>query len=375
MLKVILKIPSYYFFRLCGWPRKLPINLTLSVSFKCNSRCKTCNIFKKRSEDLSLEEWRKIFKNLGKDLFWVTISGGEPFLRNDLQELVCSLYDYCQPSIINIPTNGILKESIPGIVRHIALHCKNSQIVINLSFDEIEDKHDAIRGVPGNYAKAVETLTALKALDPSNISTGIHTVISKFNVTRIPDIYRHLQTLNPDSYITEIAEEREELNTIGTDISPEYQDYTHAVDFLNQELAEDHFNRVGKITRAFRIEYYQMVKRILKEQRQVIPCYAGFASAQIAPDGDVWMCCIKAESIGNLRNADYDFKKIWFSEKAKIVRQRIKNRECYCPLANASYTNMLHSLKSLFRVGWNFIKSNEATDSLCEIKKQKHFTG
>lgn len=303
-----------------------------------------------------MEDWRKIFKNLGKDLFWVTISGGEPFLRNDLSELVCSLYDYCRPSIINIPTNGILKETIPGTVKHIALHCKKSQIVINLSIDEIEDKHDAIRGVPGNYAKAVEAYKALKTLDISNISIGIHTVISKFNVTRIPEIYRHLRTLNPDSYITEIAEEREELNTIRADISPEYQDYAHAVDFLTKELAEDHFNRVGKITRAFRIEYYQMVKRILKDQRQIIPCYAGFSSAQIAPDGDVWMCCIKAESIGNLRDVDYDFKKIWFSEKAKISRQHIKNGECYCPLANASYTNMLFSLKTLSRVGWNFIK-------------------
>jgi hypothetical protein len=165
-----------------------------------------------------------------------------------------------------------------------------------------------------------------------------------------------MRNLKPDSYITEIAEEREELDTVGADISPEYQDYVGAVDFLTEELRKEHYNRVGKITRAFRIEYYQMVKMIIKEKRQVIPCYSGFASAQIAPDGNVWMCCIKAKSIGNLRDVDYDFTKVWFSKKAEELRASIKKEECFCPLANASYTNILHNLKALTRVGWNLIR-------------------
>ena len=356
MLGVIFKIPAYYSFRLLGWPRKLPLNLTLSVTFRCNSRCRTCNIYKKKSDELSLRDWQKLFKNFGKDLFWVTISGGEPFLRNDLEELVCSLYDSCMPQIINIPTNGLLKDRIPQIVRRIAIHCKKAEIVINVSIDEIGEKHDAIRGIRGNYEKALETFSALKSINMPNLSVGIHTVISKFNVNRIPDIYQHLRTLNPDSYITEIAEEREELNTIGTGISPEYRDYTNAVAFLVQKLKEEDFNRVGKITRAFRIEYYKMVKQVLKEHRQIIPCYSGFASAQIAPNGDIWMCCIKAESIGNLWDVDYEFKKVWFSEKAQILRKSIKHGECYCPLANAAYTNMLLNPKTLCRVALNLLR-------------------
>jgi MoaA/NifB/PqqE/SkfB family radical SAM enzyme len=356
VLNVITKIPSYYLFRLAGWPPKLPLNLTLSLTYKCNSRCKTCNIYSKTSNELSLKEWKRIFKGLGQDPFWVTISGGEPFLRSDLSEIVCALYDHCRPSIINIPTNGILKEKIPGIVEEIARHCKKAQIVINLSFDEVGERHDVIRGVRGCYDKARVTFRRLKDLDLQNLSVGMHTVISKFNVKRIPYVYQHLHTLEPDSYITEIAEERVELDTINAGITPEYEDYARAVDFLIKKLKEDHFNRVGKVTRAFRLEYYKTVKQILKEQRQIVPCYAGFASAQIAPDGNVWMCCTKAESVGNLRDVDYNFKDIWFSEKAEIVRKSIKNGECYCPLANAGYTNMLHNLKMLFRVGLNLVK-------------------
>jgi MoaA/NifB/PqqE/SkfB family radical SAM enzyme len=93
----------------------------------------------------------------------------------------------------------------------------------------------------------------------------------------------------------------------------------------------------------------------MKEKRQIIPCFSGFASAQVAPDGDVWPCCIKAEPMGNLREHDFDFKKIWLSEKANNLRKSIKNGECFCPLANASYTNMLHDPKTLVKASWNFI--------------------
>ncbi|MEA2038375.1 MAG: radical SAM protein, partial [Thermodesulfobacteriota bacterium] len=335
MLKVIPMIPSYYLFRLMGWPRKLPMNITLSISFRCNSYCKTCNIFKKSSDELTLREWQKVFHSLGKTPVWVTISGGEPFLREDLPALVKSLYDICRPSIINIPTNGLLSHRIPGYVDEIARHCSKTRIVINLSIDEIGERHDEIRGVQGNFAKVMETFTALRELRSDNLTIGFHTVISKFNVNRMPDIYGHLLSCKPDSYITEIAEERKELDTVGSNIAPSYEAYVKAVDFLTRNPKRVAFNRMGKIARAFRSEYYQRVKQILKEKRQVIPCYAGFASAQIAPDGDVWACCTRAESMGNVKRNGYDFKRVWFSKKADQLRESIKKGRCYCPLANA----------------------------------------
>lgn len=334
----------------------LPMNLTFSLSFKCNSRCMTCNIYKKDTEELTLEEWRNVFKGLGKNVFWATISGGEPFLRQDLYEIVCALYDHCRPSVINIPTNGILIDKIPGIAYKISKYCNNSQIVINVSIDDIEKRHDNIRGVPGNFEKAVNVFRNLKKIDSQNLSAGIHTVISGFNVKRIKQISDYMLDLNPDSYITEIAEERVELDTVGSGITPGYEEYAEAVDYLVNKMKIARYNKAGKITRAFRICYYTLVKEILKKKYQVLPCYAGFASAQVAPDGEVWMCCIKAESIGNLKDAEFDFKRLWFSEKAEEQRKRIKAGECYCPLANAAYTNMLHNIKSLFKAGKNFLR-------------------
>lgn len=201
----------------------------------------------------------------------------------------------------------------------------------------------------------MKTYDALHALDYPNFNLGIHTVISKYNVNDIPEIYDYFKGKNPDSYITEIAEERVELDTIGTGIAPSIEDYTKAIDFLMNKVETEKYSGVSKITQAFRLEYYDIVKKVLKEKKQIIPFYAGFASAHIAPDGDVWTCCIKAVPIGNLREVDYDFKRLWFNRNAYKQRESIKNKECCCPLANAHYTNMLCDLGTLIRVGMKVI--------------------
>ena len=179
-------------------------------------------------------------------------------------------------------------------------------------------------------------------------------MISKFNVKEFPRIATKLSVLNPDSFISEIAENRVELDTMNSDISPKPLAYRSAIDFLIHKMKHEKLSGLSKITQAFRIEYYNLVKEIIRDKTQVIPCYAGIASAQISPDGDVWSCCIKAESMGNLRDNDYNFKKIWKSEEFKKERKSIKNKECQCPLANAAYTNMLMHYPTLFRV---FIRS------------------
>jgi len=84
------------------------------------------------------------------------------------------------------------------------------------------------------------------------------------------------------------------------------------------------------------------------------------ASAQIAPNGDVWTCCIRAESVGNLREHNYDFKSTWNTARANELRRSIKAGECYCPLANASYTNMLCHVPTLAGVATDVAKGTVA---------------
>ncbi|MCD4829179.1 MAG: radical SAM protein [Candidatus Cloacimonetes bacterium] len=330
----------------------MPMNYTFSLTYHCNSHCKTCNIYERKTTDMTLDEWRKVFKNLGRSPFWITISGGEPFLRKDIADICIEASRMCRPAIINIPTNGIMSERIVAAVKRIVEGCPKTQIVINLSIDGIGEQHNQIRGVPRNYEKAIRTFNQLRKLDAPNLSLGIHTVISRFNVGNFAAIANKLLSLKPDSYITEIAEEREELLTVGKNISPQMIEYRSAVDWLVHRIKNERFKGQARITQAFRVEYYNLVKRILRDQTQVIPCYAGITSAQIAPDGEVWACCIKAKSFGNLRSFMYRFKPIWWSHAMKAERRLIRNKECYCPLANAGYTNMLMDMPTLMRVFW-----------------------
>lgn len=353
------KIPFFMLSRQLGWPKLTPINLTVSPSARCNSRCQTCNIWKKRAEELTLEEWGQVFQSLGRSPFWFTVSGGEPFLYRDIVAFCESIYEHCSPGIINIPTNGLLSRIIPARVEEICQACPDAQIIVNLSLDGVGEKHDFIRGVPGNFEHFERTLRGLRDLGLKNLTIGIHSVISKLNIDDFPELLEYGLSAGADSYITEIAEQRMELDSIGLDITPTPELYAVAVDQLLARLEETEFGGVSRVTEAFRVEYYNLVKRVLVERRQVIPCYAGWASAQIYANGDVWTCCVRAERIGNLREVGYDFHQAWFSPTADQLRKSIKAHTCHCPLANAGYTNMLLHPPTLARVA-----SRIATTSL-----------
>src|ERR1700704_6166068 len=211
MLEVLPKIAKMQASYALGKPLALPMNLTISVSYRCNSRCKTCNVWQRPNDDFTIEEYDKTFASVGRDAYWFTFSGGEPTLRKDLPEMVEAAYRHCRPGIINIPTNGIQHKIIPGRIERVLQAAPKSEVIINLSLDGVGCQHDDIRGVRNNWTHAMATYSALKKLkdDYKNLTVGIHTVISNFNVGVFAELCEYVKReLKPDSYITEIAEER-----------------------------------------------------------------------------------------------------------------------------------------------------------------------
>ena len=190
---ILIRIPFFQLFRWLGFPKMLPVNLTITPSVRCNSRCKTCNIWKKEEKEMTLEEWGKTFASFKKSPYWVTISGGEPFLYKDLVPLCELVNKQLKPGIINIPSNGILG-TIPLKVKQILQNCPDVNLVINLSLDAVGEKHDLIRGVPGNFELFERTLKELIVLKENfpNLSIGVHTVISKFNLNDYDEILNYL---------------------------------------------------------------------------------------------------------------------------------------------------------------------------------------
>ena len=338
-------------------PRQLPVNLTVSVTYSCPSRCATCDIWKKKVDDLSVDEYGRLFPTLERVPVWVTLSGGDQFVRRDFDEVVRLVVTLIEPRIVNIPMNGIITERVFDLLPKIAHHTLGSQLVLNLSVDEIGPAHDRIRGAERNFEKlqlVAELVHDLKRTY-DHVVLGVHTVISTLNVQRIPEIEREARAIfRPDSYIAEVAEQRVELDTMTKDITPSVADYRRAVQHLSNVVrAGRSTHPVARLVESLRLEYYELAAQILEERRQVIDCYAGLASAQIAPDGHVWGCCVRAESLGNVRDHGYDFRTVWAGAKADAFRKSVKAHECSCPLANATYTNLLLDAPSLARVAAN----------------------
>jgi MoaA/NifB/PqqE/SkfB family radical SAM enzyme len=68
----------------------LPFSIVVSVSFRCNSKCKTCDVWRKPNDDMTVEEWDRVFSKMGRGPLYITFTGGEPFLRNDTADMVLS---------------------------------------------------------------------------------------------------------------------------------------------------------------------------------------------------------------------------------------------------------------------------------------------
>ena len=350
-----------------------PITLTFSVTGMCQSNCKTCYIgqeFKRRPDEirnaeLRLDEIEKFFASLG-EIYFLNISGGEPFLRNDLPEIVKLAMIYLRPHILHIPTNAYLPEKIETMTRDILsimnTHNHAVPLTVKPSIDGVAEKHDAIRGLRGNFKRLEETIKRLKTVekDHANFHLELGTVVSNFNVNDLDEIEDWVHTQGVQSYRNEIAEQREEFFNIGEKITPSNEVYRRLMVNFKKKVEENLQDKrsLAKMTESMRLAYYDLVVEILKEKKQVIPCYAGISNVHLNYDGDLWPCCVLgyAHSMGNIRDFDYDYDALYNSPKAQEVRKYIRDGRCYCPLANQAYSNILMSPPHVVKALMNYMK-------------------
>ena len=366
-----------------GWVSPgMPINLTFSVTNVCQSRCKTCQIWDlyrqdphKRTQELTTEEITDIFRSMGH-IYLFNVSGGEPFLRPDFVEIIEAAVEYLRPGIIHIPTNAIaLKQSeskVEAILNLLRQKSRHTQLTIKPSMDHVGRKHDEIRGVPGNFEKVMKLFNRLKAKKAGypNMHVELGTVISRWNVEDIEEIAAFVTGLGVDSYRNEIAEQRAEMFNQQDDITPSPDQYEKAIALFERQIRANMRDKVlfQRITNAFRLVYYQLAIKIMQRNQQIIPCYAGISNAHMTPYGDIWACCTLGydRPMGNLRDFDYDFNQLWLSSQAREVRRFIRHRQCACPLANQTYSNILMHPRSLMRVVIEIFSAGKAAESLAD---------
>lgn len=370
------KIAPYLFnYRMNRWfGRKKfnPMTLTYSVTAACQSRCKTCQIGAmfcqdptRPQKDLKLDEIEKIFQSM-KPVYFFNMSGGEPFMRGDLPEIVELACKYLKPRVVHTPTNAILSEKIirntEKIIQIVRNYDPTVPVTVKPSIDGVGDKHDAIRGVKGNFKCLLKTIDGLKNLEDKydNFHLELGTVISNFNINDLEEIEDFVHSLGVESYRNEVAECRTEFFNLEDEITPPAEVYQKLIKDFARKVEENigKKKRLARTTEAMRVVYYDLAGKILEEKRQVIPCYAGVSNVHINYDGGVWPCCVLGydKQMGNLRDYNYDFQKLWHSKEAEEVRKYIKEKNCACPLANQAYSNELMHFPTLVKAGIKAIK-------------------
>lgn len=365
-------LASYKGNRWFGYKKFHPMTLTYSVTAACQSKCKTCQIGAmfcqdpaRAEKDLKIDEIEKIFSSM-HPVYFFNMSGGEPFMRKDLPEIVELACRYLKPKVIHSPTNAILTDRIventEKIIKIVKSYDASVPVTIKPSIDGVGELHDEIRGVKGNFNCLLKTIDGLKKLEEKydNFHLELGTVISNFNIDHLGEIEDFVHSLGVESYRNEVAECRTEFFNLDDPITPPADVYQKLIKDFARKVEENISTKksLAKTTEALRVVYYDIAGRILEEKRQVIPCYAGVSNVHINYDGGVWPCCVLGydQQMGNLRDYDYDFQKLWHSEKAEEVRKYIKGKNCACPLANQAYSNELLHFPTLVKAGMKAIE-------------------
>jgi len=308
-----------------------PFELNFAVTYKCNSRCKTCSIWKVNPRnELSLEEIRKFTKNIDF-IHWVRLTGGEPFLRNDYVEIVKTLYENVPDLfMVTTPTNGLLPDLIFDMVRKI-LGFFEKKYIITVSLDGTKTIHDRIRGVKKSWDKSIETYTKLKELEElfDNFNVFFGYTISPFNVGFFRQTVKEVRKTIPEIRVNDFHVNLFQVS----DIYYKNEDQKVSEEFLKKakseietilKLRENTVNPIDLIE----TKYLELGEKYLETQQIPINCNVFNLSCFIDPNGNVYPCTIFNRKLGNLRDGNYDLKKILQSEKAKAVKKEIVEKRC-----------------------------------------------
>jgi radical SAM protein with 4Fe4S-binding SPASM domain len=342
-----------------------PIYLIFFVTEICNARCKHCfgsfsNKQEKAKEELSLEEIDKISKNMD-NLLYLLPTGGEPFLREDLPDIINVFYRNNRLRNVGIPTNGSLTKKVVDSVGKILSLCKDLHLGVDISIDALHEAHDTIRGFPGLFEKAIETYWQLKELEKGNknFKVCVEVTVSKFNQDKLFEMYdyfiNNLKVYNV--FVRLVRGSPRDPSAKEVDIE-KFEKFTMQVekDLKNGVFYGHAVYPFSEFITARDIIGRRLTIKTVKENTFQIPCYAGNLTGVIRSNGGVYPCELLNYEIGNLRENNYNLKELWQSERAKNIRKEIRESRCFCTHECFITNNILFNPKMLPKVLQEYIK-------------------
>lgn len=321
--------------------------INFAITYKCNSQCKSCGIWKiykqnpaKAEEELSVTEIKKILNNnkdsLNKDT-QILLTGGEPFLRGDIVEIIQQFSNILHTSNIGLSTNGLIPFKICDLTEKITRSIPYVSIAV--SIDGTEETHDNLRGIKGSYEKAIQTLNCLLDLkkDVSTLQVGISFTLSKLNFMDLKDV-------------------NELSKSMGTKFSfrPIHHSSTY-YDNMDISLGKFSESNIRKIEKdvfdilnnpIFNIRNRYFIIKIAEYLRHpdtlLFPCSAGIDSIYMDPYGDIYPCIIMNTKLGNVRTRK--ISTILNDKKAILVKKNIRLGNCpTCWAECETFKNILNT--------------------------------
>jgi len=333
---------------------QLPSYFIFYPTSRCNMTCSHCfyhDSLNKRFNELTLEEIDRFTKTMDP-LLHLIITGGEPYVRSDIDKIVKIFYDNTKVPIISIPSNGFFKDKMIKQITNMMEWCPELVLNQNISIDGLYDEHEKIRGIKGCFDKAIDTIQALKELQKkyNRINIGTITTFTSQNQHNFVDIIKGIYEIaKPDNIAINLVRgnPKEKVN-LNLDINL----YREAVKFRDALFYEKKLPGLirfegNKLATAARIILNEKTQQIYETNEYQMPCYAGNLSGVMYPEGEVHPCEIlgKEHQIGNIRDFNLDFRKLWLSQKAKDEVKFIRGTNCFCTHECFNTVNILFNPK------------------------------
>ena len=288
------------------------LNGTVIVTYRCNARCTMCNRYKAPStpeEEISIETIKKL-----PQMYFTNVTGGEPFIREDLKEIVRELYKKSDRIVIS--TNGFFTDKILEL-------CKEfPNVGIRISIEGLEETNNAIRGLEDGFNKGYETLK--KLIEMGHPDVGIGMTVQDANAKDLVPLYNLSNETNMEFATASLHNSFYfvEAKNIIHDRPMVAQNFEN---LINEMLNS---NSPKKWYRAY---FNHGLINYIYGQKRLLPCDMAFDTFFIDPYGDVMPCngTKDKEVMGNLNEQSWD--ELWNSEQAEKVRKKVRNcdRQCW----------------------------------------------
>ncbi len=337
-----------------------PVILNILVTSVCNMRCTHC-FFTEELDDaprkklqMTTRQIEQVSETLGGNLAVLVLAGGEPFVRTDLPEIARAFYANNKLGSLYITSNGVIQKRIFADIPRILQECPGLNVIMALGIDGPREQHDRIRRQPGSWDIVMDTARRLQQMKREfpRLDVQTCTCFMHSNQDVMPEWYEFLKhELKPDkinfNYIRPPAPDPQEL-----------QIDRAAYERLARQIEEDsrsgaiknHYAGDGGFFRAaIDVYMHELIARTEQTHTAQLRCYAGTAGGVIYDEGTVSSCEI-LEPVGNLRDYDWNFSKLWFGPAMQARRKKVA-AGCFCTHeSNCYYPSLPFNPKHLIQI-------------------------